>query len=927
VAAVIWFSDDDATRHESVGGKGRNLALLAHAGFDVPPGFVVASEGYAEFMRAAGLDRELPAFLAGLDYADPAALEAATASFRKHLLDAPMPGAVAKEITEAYAALGPDPYVAVRSSGTAEDMADASFAGLHDTFLDVKGADSVIDAVKDCWASLWTARATAYRKARGFDHLAVSLPVVVQMMAEADVAGVMFTANPLTAATNEIVINASWGLGESVVSGAVTPDEFVIDTDTLRVKRRILGSKARETVRNPQSGRGTLTREVDEDRRSAYSLTDDQLNALARLGRRITRHYREVPQDIEWALVDGRIHVLQSRNVTGVDFTWDEDLDAWQTDPDDPETVWTLQWSNDFWNGATSPLHYSVRSYEFLCAQRYLRNNLGATDMLGLRMFKYWRGRAYYNTKLDALNAQNLAPPSLRAGMLNNVHPDDRQAVLDAPFDKSRLARTVIRQLSDPRSGPYAWLKLSYAYMAEREANEGLTAEALHELSDVELKAHIDSRIQRWIDFNNQMWLGFFTWGAWSIQAIASLLLKWFPNMDEGEFTSTLQDLISGLPLPVNKQAEERQELWRLGNIIRNSPELTSLFKQHEGTAFFDQLGDSEEGRAFQREYTSFIAEYGARGTADRDWFYPRRVEDPNLDYNSFQAVLKAENNVAPLELEHKRRIQREAITQQLLSQLRDAPLGFLKAEAFKVVLDYAYRLLRLREDQRHYLDVVGQSKKRGWLELGERLVVRGLLAQVDDIFFLTWDQAYALLDGQSDHELDFLQLKITGRRAVFEKVHRRELAHSMYLKDQAAYETGGHDDVALAGEQDVLQGAGTSVGMVTGRARIVQNLEALPTLQAGEILVCNATDPGWATAFLMIKGLVIEEGGLLSHGACLSREYGLPAVTLQNAMRRIPNGAIITLDGARGRVEIVSTDDGESEQVSADGSPTPIGR
>jgi pyruvate,water dikinase len=212
---------------------------------------------------------------------------------------------VAKEITEAYAALGPDPYVAVRSSGTAEDMADASFAGLHDTFLDVKGADSVIDAVKDCWASLWTARATAYRKARGFDHLAVSLPVVVQMMAEADVAGVMFTANPLTAATNEIVINASWGLGESVVSGAVTPDEFVIDTDTLRVKRRILGSKARETVRNPQSGRGTLTREVDEDRRSAYSLTDDQLNALARLGRRITRHYREVPQDIEWALVDG----------------------------------------------------------------------------------------------------------------------------------------------------------------------------------------------------------------------------------------------------------------------------------------------------------------------------------------------------------------------------------------------------------------------------------------------------------------------------------------------------------------------------------------------------------------------------------------------------------------------------------------------
>lgn len=247
--------------------------------------------------------------------------------FRK----ADVPHAIAKALVANYALLGDDCYVAVRSSGTAEDLAEASFAGLHDTLLDIRGAQAVIHAVKDCWSSLWSARAISYRHRNGFNHAEVDIAVVVQRMVASEISGVIFTGNPLTEATDEIVVNASWGLGEAVVSGIVTPDNFVVkDGDTLHVRDRILGNKEISIQRDVSKSHGTIEKPVAAADRERFCMTDDSVVKLCRIALRVQEHYDGFPQDIEWGYENGRFYVLQSRPITGVEWSWDADCEDWQ---------------------------------------------------------------------------------------------------------------------------------------------------------------------------------------------------------------------------------------------------------------------------------------------------------------------------------------------------------------------------------------------------------------------------------------------------------------------------------------------------------------------------------------------------------------------------------------------------------------------
>ena len=326
---LVTLGEDVSTELAAVGGKGASLGKLVKAGFPVPSGFVITTDGYAEFLRANDLEVKIEKILGELDYGDLDKLEKETAKIRDTVASCKLPDGLAGEIVGAYGELGDEPYVAVRSSGTAEDLEGASFAGQYDTYLDVRGGDALLDAVQRCWASMWTARVTAYRQDKGFDHGTAGIAVVVQMMVEPDVAGVMFVGNPMNARADEIFINASWGLGEAVVSGSVTPDEYIVGRDTLQVKRRTLGTKELRVVRDRENGKGTVRESVPDNLRGEYTLSDDQAGELAEMGRRVTAYYEGLPQDTEWALADGSFFLLQSRPVTGVEFTWEEDLDLW----------------------------------------------------------------------------------------------------------------------------------------------------------------------------------------------------------------------------------------------------------------------------------------------------------------------------------------------------------------------------------------------------------------------------------------------------------------------------------------------------------------------------------------------------------------------------------------------------------------------
>ncbi len=345
MSLVLRFDEPGSEDKVRVGGKGVNLGLCAQQGFAVPPGFTVTTEAYETFLIETGMDRTIAEKLEGADYDDTLDLERRTQEIRDAIVATPLPDALATGISAGYTALGGDTYVAVRSSGTAEDLAEASFAGLHDTFLNVRGEQEVRDAVRRCWASLWTTRAAAYRHRQGLnDIVAIRMAVVVQTMVEPEVSGVMFTGNPITTATDEVVVNASWGLGEAVVQGFVTPDEYVVKVErplsigfvydvvladqdiTLRLKRANVGTKEQRMVRDPVTGQGSVIEDVPQAEQSVLTLSEAQVLELAELGLRVQDFYEDMPQDIEWAMTGGQFYLLQARPITGVKFDWAADF-------------------------------------------------------------------------------------------------------------------------------------------------------------------------------------------------------------------------------------------------------------------------------------------------------------------------------------------------------------------------------------------------------------------------------------------------------------------------------------------------------------------------------------------------------------------------------------------------------------------------
>lgn len=683
------------------------------------------------------------------------------------------------------------------------------------------------------------------------------------------VQGVLCTANPHTLATDELLVT----LGSDA-----NADWMTIATTDLRVRR--------------SAG-------------ACRSMSDAERTTLAELGRALSRNARRLPVRLEWRWSADRLYVTRCESLAHLPFCWDEDVDAWQKLPEDPRATWTLQWAKDAWNGATTPLHYSIVARELEEGHVHLRTNLGATEMLKVRLFKYWRGRAYYNTRVDAMHAVMIAPSTARTGLVGNVHPDDRPAVLAAPLDRIRLLRVVLRQLRDPASRPFSWIRRSYDYMRDVRGNAGLSPAGLAALGDAALVDYIESRIEHSSRFNAQMWLGFYTYGTWAMLGLTGMLRSFLSPRDDRSIPSMLQELISGLPLPPPVQARERQALWSLADEIRRSPELRTLALSRAPRDFHAALPDSDEGRRFLERYREFLDEFGDRGSEDRDIYYARRGEDPALDLLAFRLVSKAGGGVAPEELARRRRDRRERLTKSLRTEIRRERFGWIKSTAFLTLLRYVHRFLRLRDDQRHSYDVMAMAKKRGLEEIGRRLVSRGLLEVVGDIYFLSWPEMQDLFLGTVDRAL--LQAAINGRRIRFERVYSRADAQPFYIRDGAPVDA---DAPAPRLEPftvgDRMPVAGTSTGQATGRARLVPHLSALDRVEPGEILVCTNTDPGWTAAFFLIGGLVLEEGGLLAPGACMAREHGIPAVTIPDAMTRIIDGATIRIDGGAGSLEVL---------------------
>src|SRR5215208_131068 len=398
---TAWFDEIGKQDIALVGGKGANLGELSRAGLPVPPGYVVTTRAYDAFVEVSGIKGEVVALASVPRAEDPAGFEEVAEGIRALFSEGKVPQEMADEIRAAYQELGEDGEiaVAVRSSATAEDLAGASFAGQQETYLNVRGAEALLEAVENCWASLWTARAMAYRTRQGIAPETVSLAVVVQRMVESEAAGVMFTANPANGRRNELTISAAWGLGESVVSGTVTPDSIVVEKGSGRVLSRETADKGVMTVYTEDR---TAERPVPEVQRLAPVLDDEMVGELARYGKRIEDHYG-TPQDIEWALSGGEFYVVQARTIT-----------ALPEPMADPPTNWSVPDPKGFYVRASiveqmpdplSPLFADVASGSVPRSLDKLMNELLGSGTLreGELAFPTVNGYAYYYYKMAAI--------------------------------------------------------------------------------------------------------------------------------------------------------------------------------------------------------------------------------------------------------------------------------------------------------------------------------------------------------------------------------------------------------------------------------------------------------------------------------------------------------------------------------------------
>jgi pyruvate,water dikinase len=906
---TLRFQDDAACQHDVVGGKAANLGRLTQAGFNVPAGFTVTTAAYRDFVQSAGLGGVVAEHLAALDFTDMAKLESAAADVRARFLAAAVPLELVEAISKALADLGTGSYVAVRSSGTAEDLAEASFAGQHDTYLDVHGTEQVLDAVRRCWSSLWTARAIAYRSKNKIDEARVALAVVVQTMVPSEVSGVMFTGNPLTTATDELVVNASWGLGEAVVSGITQPDEFVVKHHTLAVRTRNLGAKEVQIVRH-LSGQGTAEVEVPNADRARFCLSDAQLAELGALGRSVTEYYDRIPQDIEWALVDGQFFLLQSRPITGVAFSWDEDVEPWQAHPQE-DVIWSYGWTDAYWTGGVTPLFYAFRgkSYQVGLEEAHRIYRLKGAEKT--QWFKYYKGTSYYQADLDCIMAEAL-PPSCRAMLTGFATPAAREAATAAPFSFGALAKLQARGFQDPHYNVFQFIDVqSKLIYGSTDFVDGLSTDDLRTLSDRALIRHADAQVKFEHDY---------CVGAMQVLQHASLVFGLMGSLLEryyrGNNPQIFADLMAGTPKQTATTLENLW-LWDVATELRKSPALLALFRAQENGAFFEALEETEDGRAWLTEYRKFLSANAHRGHADRDIIYPRRIEDPSIDYNALKACLSADQDHDPRIVEEQTNARREAAVADAQDSLRNGPLGALKVEAFKLLHGWILKLLVYRDDERHFIDRNTMSIKRAFLEINRRLTQRGLVETDRDFYFLGIEELYDLFESRAN--LPLTRAKIAARMKDFDAVasHSVQMPPFMQHNQPVSFTDPEADDGS-----GVFRGVGMSGGRVTGRARVVKQLKDVGEVQHGEILVCHATDPGWTPVFLVISSVVVQTGGMLSHAACLAREYGFPAVQLTGAMTKIPDGARIVVDGDAGTVTVVDgavdpMPDGVAELVS----------
>lgn len=859
---VLGFQEMDNTQLALVGGKGFHLGELSKIHeIQVPEGFCVTTAGYQKAIEQNETYHALLDRLTMLKAEDRDQIGEIGRKIRQTLMEAEIPSDVVNAVAQYLSRFGEEHAYAVRSSATAEDLPHASFAGQHDTYLNIIGHEAILRHIRKCWASLFTDRAVIYRMQNGFDHRQVYLSVIVQKMVFPQASGILFTADPITSNRKLLSIDAGFGLGEALVSGLVSADCYKVREGEI-VEKRIAAKKL--AVYGRKEG-GTETKQIDPDQQMSQTLTEQQILQLARIGRQIEAYFGQ-PQDIEWCLAQDTFYMVQSRPIT---------------------TLYPIPEANDQENH----VYLSVGHQQMMT---------DPIKPLGLSFFllttpapmRKAGGRLFVDV------APRLATPVGREALLNTVGSD--------PLIKGALLtiieREFIKWLPNDQTAPIP-NRSSTDMPAQFENDPTIVSDLIKrsQTSIAALKQNIQAKSgSDLFDFIlediQQLKKILFDPQSSAVFMAAINATSWInENMNEWLGEKNAADTLSQ-SVPGNITSEMGLALLDVADVIRPYPEVIDYLQHAKEDHFLDELVQFDGGQETQEAIYAFLDKYGMRCAGEIDITKTRWSEKPSTLIPLILGNIKNfEPNAGNRKFEQGRQeaLQKE---QELIERLKQLPDGEQKAKETKRMIDLIRNFIGYREYPKYGMVNRYFVYKQALLKEAEQLVQAGVIHDKEDIYYLTFEELHEVV------RTNKLDDRIINKRKDDYKFFNK-LTPPRVITSDGEIIAGEYKREHLPA--NAIAGLPVSSGVIEGRARVILNMENAD-LEDGDILVTSFTDPGWTPLFVSIKGLVTEVGGLMTHGAVIAREYGLPAVVgVENATRLIKDGQRIRVHGTEGYIEI----------------------
>lgn len=859
---VLEFEKIDQTNKALVGGKGANLGECAKiSGVQVPTGFCLTTEAY---QKAVSENEALQALLHQLSaqkITNQDQISKIGQSIRILIEEIEIPREIEVEITDHLAKIGSEQAYAIRSSATAEDLPTASFAGQHDTYLNIIGKTEILKHIKKCWASLFTDRAIIYRIQNNFEHIDVQLSVVIQQMVFPSASGILFTADPITGNRKTLSIDASFGLGEALVSGLVSADVYKVQENTI-IEKNIATKKL--AIYSIKTG-GTETKSLPADQQTNQTITDRQILQLEQLGRNIEAYFGK-PQDIEWCLADDQFYIVQSRPITT--------LFPVPKEADKENHVYLSVGHQQMMTDPIKPLGLAF----------YLLITPAPMRIAGGRLF------------VDI--TPNLAAPASREILINGIGQSDplMKDAIETIVAREGFIETNTTEEARPIPTPSADKpienipEIATSLIANNEASLAKLKQTIQTKSD---SAVFDLILEDIPEFKRVLF------NADNLRVLLSAMnaATWLnEKMQEWLGETNVADTLSQ-SVDNNITAEMGLELLDVADAIRPYPEVITFLQNTKDPNFLEKLGDLQGGEAAREAIKTYLDKYGMRCAGEIDISRTRWSEDPTI---LIPMILSNINNFQPnashqkFEQARKEALQKE---QDLLARLKNLPEGEQKAAKTKEVITVLRNLTGYREYPKYGMINRYFVYKQALLKEAAQLVQAGIIKEPEDIFYLDFEELHEVVRTK---QLDYTI--ITTRKADYNQFDK--LTPPRVLTSDGEIITGKYKRENLPA--DAIIGLPVSSGTIEGRARVILNM-ADANLEEGDILITPFTDPSWTPLFVSIKGLVTEVGGLMTHGAVIAREYGLPAVIgVENATTRIQDGDHIRVNGTEGYIEIL---------------------